>query len=470
MKLKIFSFLLLMSAVSGYAQKEGLGVHFGGFDFYGPQGGGYFFVDRPKINYQPDNAGADTVHNKVLLWQPLVRITYWHKINKMFDISAGLSVANLQYPKSSNDSAFKSSLLNGDGQANGKIYMELDARANYNILEKKKHFAAPYVFAGLAMSMRPIYFGADLPLGAGVNFRLDKKSKNLYLNLEAAYEVPLTAQDYSHLQYTGGLVYWFKAGYKAPVEKQADAPTLASAIAEVMNTGDMDHDGVPDSVDKCPTIPGLPEFNGCPDTDGDGVPDEEDECPLVAGLKQFNGCPDTDHDGIPDNKDKCPYEAGPADNGGCPVADRDHDGVPDAEDRCPDVYGTLANHGCPEIKKEIHEAASKAARDIFFDEGKATLKKNSYASLNKMVKILKDDQSLYLDIEGYTDNVGNSAVNMTLSDRRANACRDYLVSKGINADRLTAKGHGEEQPIADNRTEAGRAKNRRTEMKLRNYK
>src|SRR5262249_14097805 len=157
-------------------------------------------------------APADTVHNHILLWQPLVRVTYWHRINEKFDISGGLSMANMQYPKSSNDSAFKASQLNGNGQANGKINMELDERCNYNFLDKRTHFAAPYVFAGLAASMRPIYFGADIPVGLGLNIRPDKKNKHLFLNFEAAYEVPLTSMDYSHLQYTAGVIYWFKPG------------------------------------------------------------------------------------------------------------------------------------------------------------------------------------------------------------------------------------------------------------------
>ena len=114
--------------------------------------------------------------------------------------------------------------------------------------------------------------------------------------------------------------------------------------------------------------------------------------------------------------------------------------------------------------------AAQAAKDIYFDEAKATLKKSSYVSLNKIAKLMSEDKSLYLDIAGYTDNTGNNDLNITLSDKRANACRDYLISKGISAERLTAKGYGKESPIADNTTEAGRAKNRRTELKLRNYK
>lgn len=467
---KIFGFwgiatlCLSNAAFAQNGQTQGIGISFGANDFYGPQTNHYFGDNVTSVNYNILTLKNDTSITNKFRWDPMVRITYWWKYKNNWDFNLGLSIGNATYPSSSNDSTYQE--IKRTPVSKYKILvLEADARANYNLWSKSKHIFTPYVFAGLTASHHPAYFGADLPVGLGLNINLDKKSKDFYLNLDAGYKFGLTANDFNHVQYAAGFVYWFKPHYKAP-----KAPTLEAAVAELAKPIDTDHDGVPDSLDKCPTIAGLPEFNGCPDSDGDGVPDDEDECPLVPGLKQFNGCPDSDHDGIPDNKDKCPYQAGPADNGGCPIADRDHDGVPDAEDKCPDVPGTIANHGCPEIKKEIHEMAAQAAKDIYFDEAKATLKKSSYVSLNKIAKLMSEDKSLYLDIAGYTDNTGNNDLNITLSDKRANACRDYLISKGISAERLTAKGYGKESPIADNTTEAGRAKNRRTELKLRNYK
>jgi hypothetical protein len=87
---------------------------------------------------------------------------------------------------------------------------------------------------------------------------------------------------------------------------------------------DCDNDGVPDSEDDCPSIPGPAATKGCPDTDGDGIPDHLDDCPNLFGLIQFRGCPDTDGDGIPDNKDVCPHEPGPASNNGCPLPDKEN--------------------------------------------------------------------------------------------------------------------------------------------------
>ncbi len=101
-----------------------------------------------------------------------------------------------------------------------------------------------------------------------------------------------------------------------------------------------------------------------------------------------------------------------------------------------------------------------------FDFGKATLQETSYAVLDELVAYLnrKDDERI--EIGGHTDNVGKAASNLKLSLDRANAVRDYLISKGISADRLTAKGYGMTEPIAENTTEDGRAQNRRTEVKI----
>jgi len=459
MKFKIFLILLCISASSLYAQNQGLGIHFGAYDFYGPQTGSYLFTSKEHINFQPDGIKNDTSTRSVLLWNPLIKITYWFQLNKRFDLNLGLSLANLQYPTSTKDSDYINRQLHDIGERRDRFLGELDFRANYNILQRNKHAFSPYVFAGGSLTYHNIFWGFDVPVGAGLNIRLDK---GLFLNLETGYKIAVTNQDFNHLQHTIGVVYWFKPGYK-PKSK-------AEELAEVLPPPDMDKDGVTDSLDKCPTIPGTAEFDGCPDTDGDGVPDNIDECPLVAGSKDFNGCPDTDGDGIPDQKDKCPYVAGTADRGGCPIPDTDHDGIPDDQDKCPTVAGPASNNGCPEIRKEVIALVEKAARSVYFETGKATLKKASYTSLNRIAKVMKDDPTLYIDISGYTDNVGKPDFNLELSDKRANACRDYLASQGISADRMTAKGYGEGNPIASNKTAIGRAQNRRTEFKLRNYK
>ena len=233
---------------------------------------------------------------------------------------------------------------------------------------------------------------------------------------------------------------------------------------------DTDNDGIIDSLDKCPTVPGIAKYEGCPipDTDGDGINDEVDKCPTVAGLAKYDGCPipDTDKDGINDEEDKCPTVPGVKEYQGCPVPDRDKDGIPDDQDKCPDVPGVPAQQGCPEITKEVVERVEYAAKRIFFNNASTKLLPKSFAALNDVVTILNENPSVKLKIDGHTDWNGSDAYNMKLSDGRAGSVKAYFVSKGIDESRLISEGFGETTPVADNKTAAGRQQNRRVEMKL----
>lgn len=233
---------------------------------------------------------------------------------------------------------------------------------------------------------------------------------------------------------------------------------------------DSDGDGIQDSEDSCPNEAGLAEFNGCPDSDGDGVADPNDNCPNTPGLKSLAGCPDADGDGVADGDDNCPNEAGPAANNGCPWPDSDGDGVLDKDDQCPNEAGTVANNGCPEINptEEVMATLNNYARTILFDTGKSSFKDETMPVLEAMTAIFKEYPKANFSIDGHTDSVGSSKSNQLLSERRANAVRDFLIANGINADRLTAVGYGEENPIDDNATRAGRANNRRVEVTLKN--
>ncbi len=235
---------------------------------------------------------------------------------------------------------------------------------------------------------------------------------------------------------------------------------------------DTDGDGIFDSRDKCPTVPGVARYEGCPvpDTDKDGIFDDKDKCPEMAGYPELDGCPypDRDKDGVTDNKDRCPDEPGSTKNDGCPITDRDNDGVPDATDRCPDEPGPASNQGCPEIKEEIMQKTAAIAKSIYFDLNSSKLQRRSYAPLDELVQILKDNPSYKLAIESHTDNSGTNDYNQKLSNNRSATVMKYLVSKGIDASRLTATGFGEETPIATNDTPNGRALNRRSELKLSN--
>lgn len=232
---------------------------------------------------------------------------------------------------------------------------------------------------------------------------------------------------------------------------------------------DRDHDGVPNRIDKCPWVPGSPEFEGCPDTDGDGVPDSQDSCIDVPGLKHFNGCPDSDGDGIPNYDDACPYQAGPAKFMGCP--DTDNDGILDSEDKCPNEAGPASNDGCPIPPPPLPPPAPIREHDmtepILFAIGKAKISEESFPILAEAIMELNTHENAYIVIDGHTDITGGAAINDALSFRRANAVRRYLIDMGANPKRLVAVGHGSRQPIADNNTAEGRAKNRRVIMSLK---
>ena len=221
---------------------------------------------------------------------------------------------------------------------------------------------------------------------------------------------------------------------------------------------DTDGDGIKDADDECPYLAGPKEFNGCPDSDGDGVRDLNDECPNIAGPIEFNGCPDSDNDSIPDQLDKCPMIKGLAQFDGCP--DTDGDGIQDSEDECPEEPGAAENNGCPVYEKV------EFATNISFQSGKAILTQESYPYLDQLVQLLNDNPNCWVKLDGHTDSTGSDAVNNKLSQKRVDSIRDYLIEKGINPNRIVAKGHGSSKPIAPNDTAEGRALNRRVEINL----
>jgi outer membrane protein OmpA-like peptidoglycan-associated protein len=229
---------------------------------------------------------------------------------------------------------------------------------------------------------------------------------------------------------------------------------------------DTDGDGVLDKDDLCPDVAGLAAFQGCPDTDGDGIADKDDACPDVAGLKALGGCPDTDGDGITDKSDKCPEVKGPKENAGCPWPDRDGDGVLDKDDKCPDVKGTAANNGCPEVSDEVVKRLNDYAKTILFDTAKASFQQQTYPVLQSIAAILKEYPSSNFSIEGHTDSDGKDEANQKLSEDRAAAVKNYLIENGIASSRLSSVGYGETKPIDSNKTKAGKANNRRVEVKL----
>jgi outer membrane protein OmpA-like peptidoglycan-associated protein len=103
--------------------------------------------------------------------------------------------------------------------------------------------------------------------------------------------------------------------------------------------------------------------------------------------------------------------------------------------------------------------------NVFFDSGKSTLRAESNKELSELLEYMNLKKSLVIEIAGHTDNVGAADANQKLSEDRANAVRQYLIKKGIDPERVRAKGYGDTQPAADNSTPQGRQKNRRTEVR-----
>ncbi|MFK7828566.1 MAG: OmpA family protein [Congregibacter sp.] len=206
------------------------------------------------------------------------------------------------------------------------------------------------------------------------------------------------------------------------------------------------------------------------DADGDGVPDDSDRCPNTpAGTAvDANGCAldgDRDGDGVKDSMDRCPNtQSGvKVDARGCAL-DSDGDGVPDHMDRCANTPAGVSvdRTGCP-IKDEIVFTVDRLG--FAFDSYQLDAKSRS--ALDAAIPVLRSNSQVKMDIVGHTDNTGPEAYNEILSEKRAQAALDYLVSRGVTQGQLRAVGRGESNPVASNSTEDGRSRNRRVELVVR---
>lgn len=247
--------------------------------------------------------------------------------------------------------------------------------------------------------------------------------------------------------------------------------------------GDRDGDGILDDQDLCPDEPedydGIEDHDGCPedqDTDADGIGDNVDLCPAepedTDGYLDTDGCPeeDNDLDGILDAVDACPLEAEDPDtfqdDDGCPDLDNDGDGLNDGDDACPNEAGPRERNGCPKDYKDVvvTDSAVVIRQQVHFETNKAVIRPNSFALLDTVAQVLMDYPNIRVEVQGHTDDRGSDRRNLKLSQQRADAVREYLMGRGVEPFRMTARGYGESRPIASNRTTDGRAANRRVEF------
>jgi outer membrane protein OmpA-like peptidoglycan-associated protein len=240
---------------------------------------------------------------------------------------------------------------------------------------------------------------------------------------------------------------------------------------------DTDGDGILDTSDACPKDAedkdGFQDDDGCPDldNDGDGVPDATDKCiDQPEDLDQFedtDGCPDPDNDadGRLDADDRCPNQAEDIDNfedeDGCADLDNDNDSVPDTADACPMEPGTVEEKGCPKAIR-VEQGVIRLLQQILFANNSDVILGESNAVMEELRAALKANTKIaHIRVEGHTDDRGSDKKNLVLSKKRAASVVRWLMERGVEPSRLEAWGCGELQPIDTNKTDAGRAKNRR---------
>jgi len=275
-------------------------------------------------------------------------------------------------------------------------------------------------------------------------------------------------------------------GLNDPVDECPDEPEDLDEFedADGCPDPDNDRDGILDEPDECPnepeTVNELEDEDGCPDAigdrDEDGLMDPDDECPDdpedFDGWQDEDGCNDHDNDGdgMTDEADACPNEAGPPENHGCPDSDRDGDTVVDRVDNCPDEPGPPENQGCAEEQQVVLQEGRLEILDrVFFRTNRSTILRRSYALLDNVARVLNNHPEIArILVEGHTDARGRREYNLELSQSRAEAVVEYLVTRGdVDRGRLEARGYGPDRPLVEGAsTAAEHAQNRRVEFNI----
>ncbi|MEY3376171.1 MAG: hypothetical protein RL463_476 [Bacteroidota bacterium] len=334
--------------------------------------------------------------------------------------------------------------------------------------------AQPFLFSGLQGNLRKGNAFVSMPIGVGARYMVMNNGGMILA--QVGYGLGLTQRMRNNITYSWGVYIDLK-------KKKDGAVSTEDAMK------DTDKDGIIDTQDKCPNEFGLISNNGCPinDKDNDGVADEKDKCPNEFGPVDNNGCPiiDRDKDGVGDKFDKCPELPGPVSNDGCPLSDRDKDGIDDNNDKCPDIAGSPVNMGCPAeetkiVKKEedlgplwIREGnhfrsitGDSLKYVIYFDFDNSNLVQASFNLLSEVNQFLRKNNNWECSMEGHTDLEGDPDYNVDLSVKRAKTAKQYLMSYGIKANKISTTGYGKSRPVIATFQEDLAWMNRRVEVLL----
>lgn len=353
----------------------------------------------------------------------------------------------------------------------GPLSFRIDGTVDY--IPTAESNAAPPQVAGITVKKSNVHLGAQagLSLLLGAKRNNDRDGDGVPNNVDRCRDTPLGDRVDA-----AGCTLPKDADHDGVVDAQDRCPgTPAGTPVDATGCSkDSDGDGVVDDQDKCPNTPAGTEVNatGCPrDSDGDGVLDPQDKCPNTppGTPVDVSGCPkDGDQDGVTDSMDKCPNTPGgvTVDATGCPQ-DTDGDGVANVSDRCPNTPVGLKvdDTGCPAL---FVAGPRLVLQGVNFETGRSTLLPESMVTLDRVAASLNNLPNVNVEVSGHTDSKGGRALNLRLSIARARAVRDYLISKGVDGARITAKGYGPDKPLQSNTTVDGRAANRRVELSRTN--
>ena len=359
--------------------------------------------------------------------------------------------------------------INGALQ-NNLDYYSIDLFAKYSLsnVTKENTVLNPFLELGAGYSWWGNNSSGNLLGGVGIDFWF---LNFMALTVQTNYKYNFETFGAKHFQHQAGFSFRF-GGFDSDKDKiydQNDKCPNVPGLKEFNGCPDTDGDKIEDKIDDCPDEPGAVEMNGCPDTDGDKIEDKIDDCPEIAGPKEFNGCPDTDGDKIEDKIDDCPEEVGEKKNNGCPWGDIDNDGINDNEDLCPEKAGTVANNGCPEKESIIIDEKSMQILNeskIFFAPSSSKILGGKNLTLITDIKKILDKYSINIIIEGSASEDGTDQYNQILSKQRAEAVRELLIQQGLNEQRIKVIGIGESKLDPNDTSPEARARNRNVRFKI----